>query len=136
MSEFKLCYVDGSFAYFTTRELDKQWGDDWDDAPYEHNAGEPYEFHDHDKARGIEPWEILKVCYEAELETPASMCSTGNSRYSVMAINSGAVAWLTTPTWSSKEMTCIPAGVSPDEFKRLIRKAGGKVYVLEADSRH
>lgn len=42
MSE-KLCYVKGSFAYFTTQELSKQWGDDWNDAPYEHNAGEPYE---------------------------------------------------------------------------------------------
>lgn len=37
-----LCYVDDKFAYFTTQELAKQWGDDWDDAPYEHNAGEPY----------------------------------------------------------------------------------------------
>ena len=37
-----LCYVEGNFAYFTTQPLAKQWGDDWDDAPYEHNAGEPY----------------------------------------------------------------------------------------------
>ena len=38
----KLCYVEGNIAYFTTQDLDKQWGDDWDDAPYEHNAGLPY----------------------------------------------------------------------------------------------
>lgn len=37
-----LCYVDGNRAYFTTQPLDQQWGDDWDDAPYEHNAGTPY----------------------------------------------------------------------------------------------
>jgi hypothetical protein len=37
-----LCYVDGVFAYFTTQSLKKQTGDDWNDAPYEHNAGEPY----------------------------------------------------------------------------------------------
>ena len=37
-----LCYVDGAFAYFTTRPLAEQWGDDWDDAPYEHNAETPY----------------------------------------------------------------------------------------------
>ena len=37
-----LCYVEGNWAYFTTKDLDKQWGDDWDDAPYEHNAGTPY----------------------------------------------------------------------------------------------
>lgn len=40
--EPRLCYVEGDWAYFTTQPLDKQWGDDWDDAPYEHNAGEPY----------------------------------------------------------------------------------------------
>lgn len=37
-----LCYVDGQRAYFTTAKLADQWGDDWDDALYEHNAGEPY----------------------------------------------------------------------------------------------
>jgi hypothetical protein len=38
-----LCYVDGPWAYFTTQPLREQWGDDWSDAPYEHNAGPPYE---------------------------------------------------------------------------------------------
>lgn len=37
------CYVEGNRAWFTTQSLDKQWGDDWNDAPYEHNAGRPYE---------------------------------------------------------------------------------------------
>lgn len=36
--DFKLCYVDDGFAYFTTKPLTEQWGDDWNDAPYEHNA--------------------------------------------------------------------------------------------------
>ncbi|MDB4312188.1 hypothetical protein N9937_02035 [bacterium] len=40
-SQLKLIYVDGPFAYFTD-EFDKAWGDDWDDVPYEHNAGHPY----------------------------------------------------------------------------------------------
>jgi hypothetical protein len=42
MVEPILCYVSENFAWFTTRSLEEQWGDDWDDAPYEHNAGEPY----------------------------------------------------------------------------------------------
>jgi hypothetical protein len=37
-----LCYVDGCWAFFTTKPLSEQWGDDWNDAPYEHNAGRPY----------------------------------------------------------------------------------------------
>ena len=30
--------------YFTS-DMTAQWGDDWDDRPYEHNAGPPYETH-------------------------------------------------------------------------------------------
>jgi len=127
---FKLCYVSGSFAYFTTRVLEKQWGDDWDDAPYEHNAGSPYEFQDYNKERGDEPWEIVKVCFEAQLETPADIAGS-NSRYSVEMINSGAIAWLTSPSWGSGERVSIQAGASIDEFKSLVRKAGGTVYVKE-----
>lgn len=37
-----LCYVDRPWAYFTTQSLSEQWGDDWNDAPYEYNAGPPY----------------------------------------------------------------------------------------------
>lgn len=37
-----LCYVDEPWAYFTTQKLEDQWGDDWEDSPYEHNAGKPY----------------------------------------------------------------------------------------------
>ena len=40
--EYKLCYVDRNKAWFTNN-FEKQWGDDWDDAPYEHNAGLPYD---------------------------------------------------------------------------------------------
>lgn len=42
MAEPKLCYVASNFAYFTTLPVEDQCGDDWDDAPYEHNAGTPY----------------------------------------------------------------------------------------------
>lgn len=49
----KLCYISGEsdydkpgpqefYAYFTTQALSEQWGDDWNDAPYECNAGSPY----------------------------------------------------------------------------------------------
>jgi len=36
-----LCYVSGPWAYFTTQALNKQWGDDWDDAPYEQMREDP-----------------------------------------------------------------------------------------------
>ena len=40
--DLKLCYVKDNFAYFTTQKLSDQTGDDWNDAPYEYNAGIPY----------------------------------------------------------------------------------------------
>lgn len=40
--EFKLCYVEGNKAWFTDN-FENQWGDDWDDKPYEDNAGYPYD---------------------------------------------------------------------------------------------
>lgn len=40
--EYKLCYVDGQKAWFTDN-FEKQWGDDWNDKPYECNAEEPYD---------------------------------------------------------------------------------------------
>lgn len=33
------------YAFFTEVVLAAQWGDDWDDAPYEYNAEEPYDDH-------------------------------------------------------------------------------------------
>ena len=29
--------------YLGSDNCDNYWGDDWDDKPYEHNAGEPYD---------------------------------------------------------------------------------------------
>jgi hypothetical protein len=121
-----LCYVDGSFAYFTTQELAEQWGDDWNDAPYEHNAGRPYEWTQGDEC---EPWEIVKVAFDGDLETPSE--GYGNSPYSVQAINAGVVAWLRSCSWRSGEVVAIPAGVTIERFAELVRKAGGRVY-LEA----
>ena len=97
MNDFRLCYVDGPFAYFTTQKLSDQWGDDWNDAPYEHNAGRPYEWSETDKAP---KWEILKVAFEAPLTTPDSDVS--NCSYCVRDINKGQVAWLESEPWKER----------------------------------
>lgn len=81
--DYYLCYIEGNFAYFTNN-LEKQWGDDWDDKPYEHNAGRPYEHHD---------TEVVKVAFESYLETPAEIASI-NSNYSVEDINNKETPWL------------------------------------------
>ena len=125
MNEFKLCYVELPWCYFTTKELSEQWGDDWNDAPYEHNAGAPYYWRDDGRPK----YEIKKVAISAELEQPCD--GHFNSPYSVVVINNGAVPWLRTPSYE-KEQISIMAGTSLEKFIELVKAAGGEVY-LEAD---
>lgn len=121
-----LCYVDGPWAYFTTQELSEQWGDDWNDAPYEHNAGQPYEYSEHDRKNGVEPWQITKVAFDGDLNQPCTGCV--DSDISVQDINAGKVAWLYTSKWNSKQVA-IHAGATLAEFCELVREAGGTVYL-------
>lgn len=121
-----LCYVNPPWAYFTNQPLKDQWGDDWDDAPYEHNAGEPYEYGVYDDKSKRQPFTITKVAYTGHLEAPEEY-SGPNSRYSVEMINAGAVAWLVSPSWDDKNIA-IPAGTSLEDFERLVGEAGGKVF--------
>lgn len=125
MSEPILCYVDAPWAYFTTQDLSDQWGDDWDDAPYEHNAGEPYEYHANDKADGKEPWEIIRVAYDGPFDAPC--VGHNNSPYSVEMINSKAVAWLV--NWQKDKSISILAGTTLSDFCKLIKDGGGNVYM-------
>lgn len=122
MAEPVLCYVRRDKAFFTTQELSKQVGDDWNDVPYEHNAGEPYTPH-----REGDDWEITAVYFETELVTP-DYC-TANSNWSVDQINAGVVAWLR--DWPTGTR-CIHAGTTLGEFKRKIKEWGGRVFVEEA----
>jgi hypothetical protein len=135
-SEPVLCYVRGSCAWFTTAPIKtspgsthRQWGDDWDDAPYEHNAGEPYEYHPVQKA--AEPYSLTRVYFEGDFLQPHEYWT--NSPYSVISINEGAVAWLR-PASTSEGGVYIQAGTPLSEFKRLVRKAGGSIFVEETPS--
>jgi hypothetical protein len=139
-AHYKLCYVDGHSAFFTSQDLKSQWGDDWEDAPYEHNAGEPYRpcWHREDKQAcdcdickrdwnedGTPKWSIVVVMWYGPFETPCT--NVTNSRYSVEGINAGLTPWLRTEQWK-KPPVAIMAGASFDDFVELIYQAGGKVY--------
>ena len=82
-------------AYFTPVPLDEQWGDDWDDAPYEHNAGTPYDNIWVDDVRT--EIEILQVPFAVKsynFSLPNDFAYGGNSPFAVADINHGAVAWI------------------------------------------
>ncbi len=122
MANLVLCYIDGPWAYFTSQPLTYQWGDDWDDAPYEHNAGPPY------GPRSGENYEVVKLAFEGDFLRPHE--GEGFVRWSVKDINAGKVAWLRPWPWSNHDVR-IWAGTTMAGFIRQVRAAGGKVY-LEA----
>ena len=117
-----LCYVDGAWAYFTTRSLTKQTGDDWNDTPYEHNAGPP-----HKPSQTHQSWQITKVAWEGPFITPDF--DQTNSPYSVDQINQHVIAWLRGATWEDPVPASIYAGVTLQEFIQHLQAAKGKVYM-------
>jgi hypothetical protein len=121
-----LCYVNGRYAYFTTQPINEQWGDDWNDAPYEHNAGDPYYY-----VKGFResetPWEVVVIRFDGPYETPGERAN-GNSQWSVEDINRRYVAWLI-PT--NEDVEPIFANTPIDMFKKMVKQAGGKIYIEE-----
>lgn len=108
----KLCFVKDGLAYFTTKELDAQWGDDWDDRPYEHNASPPYDC------------EIM--AYVIGFNEPCGKYF--NSPFSVQDINAGAVAWLESDGYSKEPKIFINAGTTLKEFVKKVHQGGGQVF--------
>ena len=123
----KLCYVSGDWAYFTTQDVTEQWGDDWNDAPYEHNAGAPYKQCRDNRERGEEPWQIFEVPFESGRVTPDEAIL--NSKYSVQDINRGDVPWLRSPSWMSEPGIPIMAGTTFKDFAGIINREGGRLFV-------
>ena len=114
------------YAFFTEVALADQWGDDWDDAPYEHNAEEPYDNH----YQGDERKEhlIIKVPFYVrhdwcDVKLPMDY-GCGNSPFCVRDINAGAVAWVFARGLEEKSIDgiAIQAGVNPYEFFERVDK--------------
>lgn len=124
IEQYRLCYIDNYYcAYFTTKELHKQWGDDWNDAPFQHNAGVPYTWQAEDKEI---QYDIETVVYAGDFELPPD-----RPGYSVEQINRGESAWLTPGRYSYAEEHSKPirAGCTLPEFIRRIELGHGVIYV-------
>lgn len=119
----RLCYIDPvrSIAFFTDKPLtgpDRVWGDDWDDAPYEHNSGLPY------------AWTVMVFFVGNDADTPDR--GHINSPYSVENINNGAVPWLMAAPWRP-EPDFLDAGATVPEFFDFIYRLGGSAIGLTKD---
>lgn len=119
---YKLCYIrkakgenfdedtlewdkfnDGKYhlnMFFTDCPIEEQYGDDWDDAPYEYNSGEPYdsnyingEYIEHHIIKVDVPFKYDNgdgVPYYYQLPEDFAY----NSPFSVETINQRVIAWL------------------------------------------
>lgn len=148
---YKLCYVDFALgkaydeanyewipfddedetihyqAYFTPIDLKDQWGDDWDDAPYEYNAEEPYDdYWDGNGAKHEINIYVVHFTVPKEVEKtllmPCDFC-VGNygSCVSVSQINSGMVAWMyASESYKTCDGFAIQAGTKLNEFVEKI----------------
>ena len=99
---------------------------DWNDAPYEHNAGYPYADHRRDDERVQH--DLVRIGFSADLYKPCD--SHVNSPYSVEDINDGKVPWLS--SWAREDYvpeTTIFAGCKIKNFIEKIESCGGEVYL-------
>lgn len=129
-------YIPGKqeyYAYFTPIPLDKQWGDDWNDAPYEYNAEIPYD----DYKEGNERVEVeivmvpFYIPYDGGWHIMFAKDWGGcNSPFCVEDINGGAVAWI----FDKERKIAINAGCAPEEFVEKIEKINeGREYIDHED---
>ena len=128
---YKLCYIDGSKAWFTN-SFEHQWGDDWNDRPYEHNAGSPYdhwcELIEDNKDRfkrkyKDHPIKLKTLYFDTNDWTEKRPCDIGS--FSVEDINKQAVAWLHTNEFN------ILAGTTYADFIKTIQRYNGEIYTLK-----
>ena len=125
------------YAFFTEVPLVDQWGDDWDDAPYEHNAGRPYD--DHYQGEDRKEHLVIKVPFyvrhdEFDVKLPMDYGCYGNSPFCIRDINAGAVAWIFARGLESKSIdgVAIRAGVNPYEFFELVDRIN-EMYPYEPE---
>ena len=125
-------YIEGEkeyYAYFTDLDdLQEQWGDDWNDAPYEHNAGWPYDSIRKDEHTILKiPFAVVSENNNGSNHWVKFPCDygCGNSPFSVEEINAGAVPWIFVSYYNmakNKKFLAINSGINPLEFINELRK--------------
>ena len=150
IDDYKLCFVrtlDGDNAhvlYFTPFDATNITGDDWDNAPYEHNASEPYyarlgSYKDiHSKketavvAEDIGDKLVEVIIYSYDTAALASPCSyVLNSDYSVKDINEGMTPWIVAK-WFENGVAREEVIMANATYKEVVEKLDGFVYLPKA----
>lgn len=134
--DYKLFYIDPHSKYgcplvfFTTGDVKAEWGDDWNDAPWEHNAGHPYM--EQEGAKYF--WMRIEDNGVCRIKTPEETSDLYNSPYSVEKINRGLTPWLVVEIWNDGARTyeehtdLFPAGLSLDKFISRCKDTGVEMW--------
>lgn len=118
--DYKLCYVSSynPYCYFYKGDIKNVWGDDWGDAPYEHNAEPPY----------IENYDDFKfVKFDPEKITTIAQKYPYNSPYSVKDLNNKKAPWI----FINKDNLELYAGLSLTNFMEIKEDYKIKCYWIE-----
>lgn len=115
--DYKLCLILENVAYFTNIPLEEQTGDDWDDSPYDCNAGRPYSRSDD---------QIIEIMFDSHYEESPS--GFHRDWVSVDFVNSGKLPWIRSACWRNVKFE-IFAGASIKEFVEKLRQADIDVYI-------
>lgn len=123
--KYILCMEYEGKLFFTRKNLEEQWGDDWNDSPYDCNAGTPYYDNDTD---------LIAVYAEpgpkcSDFQYPRYSFHTGPF-LSVKDINSGAAPWISYKKFEKDKTISvnIPAGICLEDFEKIIFRDGGTIY--------
>lgn len=124
-----LCFVHGNDAYFTTQELSRQTGDNWNVAPHSENAGIPHVAPKGPSgpSRGALQWDVVRVSWMGPFEVVTDF--EGKS-LSVDNINYEFGSWLM-QIKDNENKVYIRAGIFINEFMTIIKRFGGTVTVEE-----
>lgn len=117
---YRLCYYDDPWLYFSP-DFKNQWGDDWDDFPYQHNAGKPYG--DYVK---------IAICSnDVWLISPADKYGEFAEDYSVKEINEDNIPWLRSypDNKKDKEENCLFPGATLNEAILWLKSKEVEVYL-------
>lgn len=117
-----LCFVEGGFAWFTTRQLDLQRGDGWHKGTRE-NASPPTSWEEEPEEDGIAPYRLVKIAFDAQVYKTHDEGTAGEA-------NRHRLPWFELEVPEGCESR-VCSGTPLGEFKRLVRGAGGHIYTPE-----
>ena len=120
------CEIKGNMVRLYLGKNGKQWGDDWNDKPYEHNAGRVYDEY-------IEKIADISINFDFEVREPADFAKNNNSEFYREDFIKGKIYAFTVINPENNSSIMIYFGEKlEDIIKRLNKiKAGYSVYIAK-----